>query len=76
MLENKYFEGIHYSRFIASWFNVAGDDKNYLFEDWLEQLEINGKHMSEDVIRDIKEMKNCGKLELEGSVRSFLIKTE
>ena len=48
MFENKIYEGIHYSRFVAS-FSKKGEI-NYKFKKWLKQLIINGKSIPEDVI--------------------------
>ena len=59
---------IHYSRYIASWHNAGGRVYNSLFEDWLRSTQ----QLTDDEIRDIKEMATCGKLELEVSARSFL----
>lgn len=75
MLENNGFERIHYSRFIASWNNVAGnydkrEDRNE-FRAWLKTLIINGKKMPESVIREICDLKSNGMLELEESARKY-----
>lgn len=70
MFENKVYEGIHYSRFIASWTNVVGP-VTYEIKDWLRSLRINGKQMPESVIDEIYEMGETGKLELETSARAF-----
>lgn len=69
MFENKTFEGIYYSRFVASYVKVRG--KIYLdeFEAWLRSLIINGKQMPDNVIQDICELGTNGKLELEDNVR-------
>ena len=48
--ENKIYERIHYSRFIASWINQGGkfDRKGQIqFGDWLDTLTINGKAIPE-----------------------------
>ena len=83
--ENKIFEGIHYSRFIASWFRAGGNFKDFkitkgniikrqlcLFRDWLRSLTINGKNIPEDVIVEIVDMATSGKLELEESAKKFI----
>lgn len=68
MFENKTINGIHYTRFIASYYNVCKDpSKIYLLGDWLKHL-----NLSEDEIHDIIELKNCGKLELEADARIWL----
>ena len=70
MFDNKKFEGIHYSRFIASWTNEVGP-VFYEFKDWLRTLTINGKKIPESVIDEIYEMGSTGKLELELSAKAF-----
>lgn len=69
--ENKTFEGIYYSRFIASYVKVNGKIYKDEFEDWLRSLTINGKKMTEDEIWDIYNLATCGKLELETNCRNF-----
>lgn len=72
MFENKTFEGIYYSRFVASYVKVRG--KIYLdeFEAWLRQLTINGKQMPDNVIQDICELGTNGKLELESNLKMWI----
>lgn len=72
MFENKTFEGIYYSRFVASYVKVRG--KIYLddFRAWLRQLIINGKQLPDDVIRDICELGTNGKLELESNLKMWI----
>ena len=72
MFENKMFEGIYYSRFIASYIKVRGKIYEDEFRDWLGSLIINGKSMPEDVVWDIYNMATCGKLELETNCRYFI----
>lgn len=81
MFENKVYEGIYYSRFIASWYNSKGgkidshvdcDERPNDFVRWLKQLTINGKTMSEEEIYDILEMATNGKFELERDCKHFL----
>jgi hypothetical protein len=74
MFENKEFEGIYYSRFIASYMKVKkgafdGDE----FRAWLRSLSINDKTMTEDEIWDIYNLATNGKLELETDCKIFLI---
>ena len=72
---NKEFEGIYYSRFIASWVNVGGSLKfrdAYLLKEWLRTLTINGKKIPEEVIREIYNLATNGKLELETSAKRYL----
>lgn len=77
MFENKTVWGIHYSRFIASWINELeavwnrGVTFTVDFEGWLRQLENeDGEHLPEEVIKEIVDMKETGKLELENDIRS------
>ena len=69
MLENKKHNGIHYSRYIASWINAGG---KYFDEEFLEWLKSEG--FEEDDARDVREMATCGKLELETSAKKFINK--
>ena len=80
MFENKAFEQIYYSRFIASWY-VSGGERihshvdsvkrpNY-FVRWLRQLRVNNLELPEDVIHDIVELATNGKAELEWNCTKF-----
>ena len=73
MFKNKTFEGIHYSRFIASWTNVGGP-MNWRFKEWLKTLTINGKSIPEEVVNDIYNLASNGKLELETQAKIFIDK--
>ena len=64
----KTHNGIHYSRYIASWHNAGGRVYDSLFEDLLRSTQ----QLTDDEIHDIREMATCGKLELEVSAREFL----
>lgn len=67
---SKVTDTIHYSRFIASFYNEGGEiDYHGEFRAWLESIGIS----SED-IRNIMNMANCGKYELELSARAFIKK--
>lgn len=75
MFENKEFEGIYYSRFIASWIKVGGELRTrnaYLFKDWLRTLTINDKKIPEDIIMEIYNFATNGKLELQTLASRFL----
>lgn len=81
MFENKVYEGIYYSRFIASWYNSGGGKiRSYVDSDkrpndfvrWLKRLIINEKTMPDEVIYDILEMATNGKYELERDCENFL----
>ena len=73
--ENKLtHNGIHYSRYIASWTRVCKFTSDYrllyfnsLFEDWLRSEGLN-----DEEIKDIVRIAINGKMELEDSVRRFL----
>lgn len=80
MFENKAFEQIYYSRFIASWY-VSGGERihshadsakrpNY-FVRWLRQIRVNDRELPEDVIHDIVELATNGKAELEWNCTKF-----
>ena len=71
--ENKEFEGVHYSRFIASFAKEGGNVRSMSFKRWLRQLVINGKSMPEEVVNDIYFIAANGKLELEDDAAMFLI---
>ena len=78
MFENKIIEGIHISRFIASWEDAGGNcrkDRN-LFREWLETLVINGRHLTDEEIHDIYFIAGNGKLELEMSAKAFIKKNK
>lgn len=72
--ENKKFEGIYYSRFIASYVKVAGEFYRDEFMSWLKQLVISGKTMPDEIVREITYLATNGKLELESNARAFLKK--
>ena len=66
--------GIHYSRYIASWYNAGGESPTTLngntsFCKWLESIGL-----TEDEIYDISKMAMCGKMELENSAKEFILK--
>jgi len=72
MFENKVFEGIYYSRFIASYVKIRGKIDPDEFRAWLRSLIINGKKIPEDVIWDIYNLATSGKLELEENLIYFI----
>lgn len=77
MYENKNYEGIYYSRFVASYVREGGNfiiDDQWLFKEWLRQLIINGKPIPENVIREIYNYGTNGKMELEWNAYEFLKK--
>lgn len=65
--------GIHYSRYIASWYNAGGKistaEEFDSFCKWLETLGL-----TKDEIDDIGKMAICGKMELEHSAKEFILK--
>lgn len=74
MFENRNFEGIYYSRIIASYVKVRGKIYRDEFMDWLRSLTINDKKLTEDEIYDIYNMGTNGKMELESNCRAFFNK--
>lgn len=75
MFENKTIEGIHYSRFVASWAKVNGKI-DYRFKNWLEELVINERHLTETEIKEIYDFGTNGKLELQTHAKLFLSQKE
>ena len=71
MLENKYVKeyDCHYSRFIASWFNVGGKIVSCMFKRWLKE---NFTLLTDEDINAMAYMMTCGKLEMEENARRFL----
>lgn len=71
MLDNKKTrnQGVHYSRYIASWVNYGGSYFGEQFAAWLRANDVE-----EDEIRDIREMATCGKLELEMTAGKYIRK--
>lgn len=69
MLENKKHNGIHYSRYIASWRNMGGRFFDEEFKEWLRS-----EGFSDEEIREVKELAECGKLELETTAKQFIDK--
>jgi hypothetical protein len=72
MFENKIYENIHYSRFIASWYIAGGSNKRGDFVEWLESLIINGKPIPKETIDEIEFLFSNGKLELETRAKLFI----
>lgn len=72
MIENGNYNGIHYSRFIASWTRSCRNLGipvyfSGRFNEWLRSLGL-----PEDTVREIVIMADNGKLELETSATKFL----
>lgn len=68
MFENKQWNGVHYSRYIASWVRVGGNIKDGgLFRKWLKSIGV-----PEEVTWDIYNLASNGKLELQTSAAKFL----
>ena len=70
MFENKItHNGIHYTRYIASWTKVGQKiTRHGLFQKWLKEQE----QLTDQEIYEITELALNGKLELEESVRFYL----
>lgn len=65
---------VNYTRFIASWFNACKNvGKNVYYDDefvaWLTSMVID-----KDTANDIRNIANCGKMELEDNARRFIMK--
>ena len=71
MFENRIIEGIHISRFVASWVKEGGK-LNFTFKEWLGTLTINERKLTNDEIREIYDFATNGKLELEILASKFL----
>lgn len=74
MFENKVYETIYYSRFVASWIKAGGGKLDYRFKEWLKSLIINGKHIPDEIITEIYNYAENGKLELQEHAKMFLNK--
>ena len=73
MFENKLtHNGIHYSRYIASWINADGDlhfnQYRSRFANWLRATQA----LTDKEVQEICELAENGKLELEISARNFI----
>lgn len=70
MFENKLtHNGIHYSRYIASWKRAGGKIyRGGLFERWLREKE----QLNDEEISNILLLAENGKLELQGSAKAFI----
>ena len=72
MLENTKVNGIHASRYIASWVNVGGEFigawEDSLFSRWLRTVGVT----NEEDIHDMWELATCGKFELERAAERYL----
>lgn len=67
MFENKKFNDIHATRYIASWHNSGGTLYMGDFEDWLMSLGLTSEEA-----RYVWNIANCGKLELEVDAKKFI----
>lgn len=74
--ENNYLNGIHVSRYCASWIKGGGERFNWRFKLWLKSLVINGRRLTEDEIRFILNFAENGKLELQEHAKMFLRDTD
>ena len=75
MFTNELINGIHKSRYVASWINVGGtlDRRGRgLFRKWLKSLIINDRPLTEDEVQEIYNYAENGKLELEMNAKLFL----
>ena len=65
---------VNYTRFIASWFNACKDvGKTVYYNDefvaWLTSMGID-----KDTASDIRNIANCGMMELEDNAKEFIMK--
>jgi hypothetical protein len=67
MFTNEKINGIHISRYIASWINCGGNVHSEKFMMWLMHLGIT----ADDAAR-IANYARCGKMELESDAREFM----
>lgn len=63
-------QGIHYSRYIASWRNIGGTHFDHQFKAWLKS-----EGCDENEVNDIYQLATNGKLELESSAFKFITNT-
>lgn len=73
MLENKKLDGVHYSRYIASWKNEGGDISygDCGFSRWLRSHGATDREVTE-----ITEMALMGRMELEFDCMKFIKQDE
>ena len=65
-LENRKYNGVHYSRYIASWVLAGGNIRDAAFEKWLKS-----RQMPADVIKEITLMARDGEITLQMSAKRF-----
>ena len=73
--ENRLILGVHMSRYIASWILAGGSlDRHGIFMmcKWLKTLTVNGEHLTDEDIHDIRRFAESGKLEFQNSAKEFL----
>lgn len=78
--ENKLVNGIHATRYVASYVNAGGKitglpryDSDFIH--WLKQLVVNGRKLTDEEISEIyavAQMLKNGKLELESNARAWI----
>jgi hypothetical protein len=67
MFENKLINGVHATRYIASWCNEGGKIRSRGFREWLWSLGL-----TVDEVQYIFNIATNGKLELEFSAEEFM----
>ncbi len=75
--KNEIINGIHCSRYIASWCTAGGElhgskRRDGEFIDWLKNLFINGRFLTDEEVTFIHQFASNGKLELEINAKEFL----
>jgi len=75
MFENKVINGIHATRYIASWWRAGGQfcyqDDYWRFEDWLRSIGLQN-----DDVRFISNLAQNGKMELQMNAKHFLLNNQ
>lgn len=71
-LDNEIINGIHITRYIASYLRRKEGFKILEFVEWLKTLEINGRHLTDDEVYRIRIIAEDGKLELQELAISFV----
>jgi hypothetical protein len=72
MFENKIIDGVHATRYIASWAKMGGDfghksKGRFDFYDWLKSL-----NLTDDEVDYIYNLATNGRMELEYSAKNFM----
>ena len=86
--ENRIINGIFTSQYVAAWVKERGEcgyhyikkdgkiERVWPFKKWLEQLLINGRHLTDSEVRFITNFATNGKLELQVNAQHFSFNDE